>query len=117
MWAQIVGAVGAIGYGVTGIAMGLSQQRSGLPPDEIDCAYRTELLRARVVALVERSLQQSLQDPQDHVVSTLIRETQAACAANDDETARRLDQVASTLERHLDRRRREAEDRRVLLAP
>jgi hypothetical protein len=116
VWAQIVGAVGAIGYGVTGIAMGLAQQRSGLSPDEIDCANRVELLRARVVALLERSLQQSLQDPQDHVVSTLIRETQAACAANDDESARRLEEIESAFERHLDHRRREAEDRRALLA-
>jgi hypothetical protein len=96
--------------------MGLAQQRSGLPPDEIDCAYRAELLRARVVALIERSLQRSLQDPQDNVVSTLIRETQAACATNDDESARRLEQVASAFERHLSRRRSEADDRRALLA-
>jgi hypothetical protein len=116
VWAQIVGAVGAIGYGVAGIAMGLAQQRSGLPPDEIDCAYRAELLRGRVVALIERSLQHSLQDPQDHVVSTLIRETQAACAATDDESARRLEEVSATFERHLSRRRSEAEDRRALFA-
>lgn len=113
---RIVGAVGAIVYGVTGIALGIAQQRPGLPPDEIDCAYREELLRARVVALIERSLQQTLQDPQDNVVSTLIRETQAACAAKDAESARRLEELEAVLHRHLQRRRREAEDRRALLA-
>lgn len=115
-WAQLVGAIGAIGYGASGVALGLAQQRAGLPPDEIDCAYRAELLRARVLALTQRSAKESLDDPQDDVVSTLIRETQAACTAKDAESARRLDETARLLHEHLERRQQEAEARRALLA-
>jgi ribosomal protein S15P/S13E len=68
------------------------------------------------LALTQRSAKESFDDPQDDVVSTLIRETQAACAAKDAESARRLDEIARQLHEHLERRQQEAEARRALLA-
>jgi len=112
-----VGAVGAILWGVVGISRGLAQQRSGLAPEAIDCAYRVKLLRDRVVALTERSPHERAEDPQDDVVSNLIRETRAACAARGDiESTKHLDDVAARLRDHLELRLREAQARRALLA-
>lgn len=112
----MVGTLAVILYGIGGIYTGIAQQQLGLPPGEIDCAYRVELLRDRVAALTQRSPQQSLRDPQDDVVSTLIRETQAACATKDAQSARELETIASKLREHLRLRAREAEARRDLLA-
>lgn len=112
---RIVGLVGVIAYGAVGAAVGVNQQRLGLAPDQIDCAYRVELLRDRVVALTERSVQQSLHDPQDDVVSNLIRETQAACASDERHVAA-LERLWTRLRAHQRVRAQEAEARRELLA-
>lgn len=114
---RIVGAVGAILWGVVGISKGLAQQTSGLPPEEIDCAYRVKLLRDRVVALTERSPHQRANDPQNDVVSNLIRETRTACAARGDvESTKHLDHVAGRLHEHLSLGTSEEQARRELLA-
>ncbi len=114
---RIVGAVGAILWGVVGISKGLAQQTSGLAPESIDCAYRIQLLRDRVVALTERSPHERADDPQDNVVSNLIRETRTACAARGDiESTQHLDHVARRLRDHLLLRTSEDQARRELLA-
>jgi hypothetical protein len=115
MWVRAVGLIGVIFYGIAGAFTGLLQQRVGLPPDQIDCDYRVELLADRVVALTERSPQQSLRDPQDDVVFTLIRETQTACADDDAQSAR-LQLIGERLREHQRVRAQEAEARRELLA-
>jgi hypothetical protein len=114
---RTVGAVGAILWGVVGISKGLAQQTSGLAPESIDCAYRVKLLRDRVVALTERSPHQRANDPQNDVVSNLIRETRTACAARGDiESTKRLDLVAARLRDHLLLGTSEEQARRELLA-
>lgn len=114
---RIVGAVGAILWGVVGISKGLAQQTSGLAPEEIDCAYRIKLLRDRVVALTQRSPHQRANDPQNDVVSNLIRETRTACAARGDiESTKHLDHVAGRLHEHLSLVSSEEQARRELLA-
>ncbi len=74
-----------------------------------------QLIRDRVVALTERSPRQSVRDPQDDVVSTLIRETQGACASDDAQLHRleRIGELFDTLQRI---RTQGAETRRELLA-
>lgn len=114
-WVRLVGALVAILYGVVGIYGGLAQQRSDLAPSEIDCGYRTRLIRDRVVALTERSPAQSVGDPQPDVVSNLIRETLAACS-EDAERVRQLESIEAHLQAHVERRTREAEARHELLA-
>ena len=115
MWVRAVALIGVISYGIIGATSGIAQQREGLGADQIDCAYRVELLRDRVVALTERSPQHSLRDPQDNVVSNLIRETQTACA--DDAAQReRLQLIGERLSKHNRLRAEETEARRELLA-
>lgn len=114
---RTVGALGAILWGIVGISKGLAQQSPTLASDSIDCAYRVKLLRDRVVALTERSPHDRANDPQDDVVSNLIRDTRAACAARGDfESTKRLDQVAARLREHLLLRDSEDQARRELLA-
>lgn len=114
-WVRLVGAVIAILYGTVGVSLGLSQQQRGLAPGEIDCAYRVELLRDRVVALTERSPNQRGGDPQVHVVSNSIRETLAACSDNE-HARRRLEAIGTHLSQHAQRSAGDEEARRELLA-
>lgn len=112
-----MGTAGVIAYGALGVAQGLAQQSPTLPPGEIDCGYRVNLLRDRVVAMTERSPHQRADDPQDEIVSNLIRETRAACASRGDvANTLRLDEIAGRLRDHLELRSREDQVRRDLLA-
>ncbi len=113
-WVRIVGLVALIGYGVFGAYKGVVQQRVGLPSEEVDCPYRVSLIRDRVVALTQRSPQQSLRDPQDDVVSTLIRETQAACPESD--AQHQLQSIAERLHAFQRHRAQDAQARHELLA-
>jgi hypothetical protein len=114
--ARIAGIAGIILYGVAGIALGLEQQAASLPPEQVDCAYRVHLLRDRVVALTERSAHFAAADPQDDVLSNLIRETLQVCARRDPERVPALEDLAVRLREHLELRAIEAQARRELLA-
>jgi hypothetical protein len=94
-----VGIIGAIIFGMAAIYAGIAQQRVGLDDAKIDCRYRVQLLRDRVIALTNQSLQSWLrdQDDQPEVVSTLIRETQVACATRDPQSANELQRLESHL--------------------
>jgi hypothetical protein len=98
------------------VVLGLAQQAAKLPAEQIDCAYRVQLLRDRLVALTERSARFDAPDPQDDAVSNLIRETRQACASRHPETIGALDAIAVRLREHLELRTRDAEARRELLA-
>ncbi|MCA9649639.1 MAG: hypothetical protein H6712_06620 [Myxococcales bacterium] len=110
---QVTGSVAAILWGVTGVAMGLAQQRSGLAPGEVDCEYRVQLIRDRVVAMTQRSHRFRDGDPQDDVVLNLIRETQAACTA-DATSIEHLDLIEASLRAHLEGNARDLEIRQAL---
>ncbi|MBK6916697.1 MAG: hypothetical protein IPH07_04780 [Deltaproteobacteria bacterium] len=115
---RLVGVSAAILWGVVGVSRGLAQQSVGLPSGEIDCAYRVQLLRDRVVALTQRSPSDRATDPQDHVVSNLIRETRTACANRGDlESEHALEAIDLRLREHLESRSRDQQARRELLAP
>jgi hypothetical protein len=109
---RILGLVAVIGYGVIGAYQGVAQQRVGLSHGEIDCSYRVNLIRDRVVALTQRSPQQSLHDPQDDVVPTLIRETQAACS--DPDAQQQLERIAEQLHAYQRNRAEDAQARQEL---
>ena len=94
---RIAGTVGVILYGFAAVYTGIAQQRLGLETEAIDCAYRVRLIQDRLVALLERSHRRSGVDPQEHVLSNLLRETQAACAA-DDAHRERLEMLEQRLE-------------------
>ena len=113
-WVRLIGLVAVIGYGVLGAYLGVSQQRTGLSAREIDCPYRVSLIRDRVVALTQRLPHQSLHDPQDDVVSTLIRETQAACPEPD--AQHKLERISERLGAYQRNRAEDAKARDELLA-
>ena len=92
--------VGTIVYTIVGASMGIAQQRIGMAAGHIDCEYRVTLIRDRVVALLERSPQQAADDPQESIVSTLIRETHKACAQTDAESTRKLEIIDAQLREH-----------------
>lgn len=97
-WMRIVGLSGMTVYLVTGGYIGVSQQRVGLSSEAIDCDYRVELLRDRVVAAVDRPRHTARDLAGDEVVSTLLRETQAACAPRSTPLRHRLEALDRTFE-------------------
>ena len=113
-WVRLIGLIAIIGYGVVGAYQGVFQQRTGLSAREIDCPYRVSLIRDRVVALTQRLPHQSLHDPQDDVVSTLIRETQAACP--DPDAQHKLERISERLGAYQSNRTEDAKARHELLA-
>lgn len=115
-WVRLIGALVAIFYGVVGIALGIAQQQPGLATGEVDCGYRARLIRDRVVALTLRSPSFREGDPQDDVVSNLIRETQAACSA-DAAIVHELDEIEQHLQAHVEHGKSDSEIRHELLAP
>ena len=90
----------ALLWGVFSTVWGVRQQREGLPPDAIDCSYRVELLRDRVVAVMDQLHLQDLDGTRDSLTH-LLRETQAACAAKDQRLARRLEQIRARYDLYL----------------
>lgn len=113
-WVRIIGIVGVILWGVSAITLGLAQQRSGLAPGEVDCPYRVQLIRNRVVALTLRAPRFREGDPQNDVVLHLIRETQEACSA-DASSTQSLEQIEAVLRSHLQHDALDRENRRGLV--
>jgi len=104
-------------YVFSGVFLGLAQERAGLTPTEARCDYRVELVRDRLVALLEQS------QPAGHPrvtaagerFSTLLHETQAICSAEDSEIRRKIDRISALFEAYIDRSGREEQDRQELL--
>ncbi len=105
----------ALLWGVASTIQGVRQQGEDLPPDAMDCSYRVELLRDRVVAVMD---QLHLQDPDGtrDSLTHLLRETRAACAAKDQRLAQRLEQIRARYDLYLASVDRVAAARQELLA-
>ncbi len=115
-WVRLTVSLAAVFYGVVGVALGVAQQQPGLAASEVDCSYRVRLIRDRVVALTLRAPSFREGDPQDDVVTNLIRETQAACSA-DAASLQSLERIEVHLRSHLSLGAQDLEIRRELLAP
>ena len=93
---RLAALAGAILWGIASTGYGVYQQRVGLAPGAVDCPYRTNLLRDRIVAALE-------QPPDDahgadtQILATLLRETLAACtsAGTPPEVRSQLERLAS----------------------
>ena len=112
---RVIGSVGVISYGVAGVFAGLAQQRPELPQEKIDCEYRVYLLRERVVARLDQSRPKAQDANRGDPLSTLLRESQAACS-DDPELARRIDTIQGQLAAHQARIQHDARARQELLA-
>lgn len=76
---RLVALTVAILWGVASTGYGVHQQRVGLAPEAIDCSYRADLLRDRIVAVLDKPRFHA-PDADTTVLTTLLRETLAACA-------------------------------------
>lgn len=108
-------AVVAIFWATVGIHAGLAQQDLVRRPANVVCEYRVELVRDRLINLLE-------QDP-DHIslpagatFSNLLRETRAICAGTEPATLHKLGRIEALHSDFDDRSRRHAAARQELLA-
>lgn len=114
----VVAAVAAIFYAVVGIYAGLAQQDIVARPDTVVCEYRIDLVRDRLVALLDQKPQRWAEHDASAAadLSNLLRETQALCAGSDTDLGRRIDRLFAIQREFADRGRRHADARRELLA-
>lgn len=123
MWIRILGAVVLIAFALWGVGLGLRQQIPGLPDDQADCPYRVELMRMRLLALMDRSPVRLTADGRadagseaDEDFANLLRETHAACGDASPEIAHKLERIAYQHARERERRRQSAAAREELSA-
>jgi hypothetical protein len=89
----------------------------GLSDDQADCPYRAELMRERLLALMDRSPSRAAAGSEaDDDFANLLRETHAACGNASPETAHKLERIAHQHARERDRRRQSAAAREELSA-
>lgn len=114
---RIGGTVAIVAYVFLGVGMGLFQQDPELPSGEVDCDYRIELIRDRLVSYMDRSTQAPPRDPAaDEKFSTLLRKTRAACAVEHPDLVGKLDRIEEIFIEHQERRRTQDAAREELLA-
>lgn len=114
MWIRILGAVVLIAFTLWGVGTGLRQQIPGLPDDQADCSYRVELMRERLLALMDRSADAGTEADEDF--ANLLRETHAACRDASPETAYTLERIAEHHARERERRQQSTAARAELSA-
>jgi len=99
------------------VALGLWQQLPNLPKDQTDCDYRVELMRTRLLALMDRSpLRADIGSEAHNDFSNLLRETHAACGDASPELAHKLERIRELHARERDRRQQSAAARAELSA-
>ena len=99
------------------MGLGLWQQIPGLPEDQADCPYRVELMRVRLLALLDRSPSRAGTETEaDDDFANLLRETHAACRDANPEVAHKLERIAEHHDRERARRQQSAEARAELRA-
>lgn len=99
------------------MGLGLWQQIPGLPEDQADCTYRVELLRTRLMALMDRSPSRADKEPEaDDEFSNLLRETHAVCGDASPDLAHKLERISDEHARERERRRQSAAARVELSA-
>ena len=99
------------------MGVGLWQQLPGLPEDQADCTYRVELMRTRLMALMDRSPSRADAGSEaDDEFSNLLRETHAACDDASPELAHKLERISEEHARERERRQQSAAARVELSA-
>ncbi|PRP97104.1 hypothetical protein ENSA5_34870 [Enhygromyxa salina] len=116
-WIRIIGAVAVIVFALWGVGVGLWQQSPGLPDDQADCSYRVELMRARLLALMDRSPSRADTGTEaDEDFANLLRETHAACGDASPDLLHKLERIDDEHARERERRRQSAAARAELSA-
>lgn len=106
-----------IAFALWGVALGLWQQAPSLSNDQADCTYRVELMRERLLTLMDRSPSRAdVGSEAEDDFATLLRETHAACADASPELAHTLERITTHFDRERERRRQAAKARAELSA-
>ena len=119
MGLRVAASLALILYVCVGIYNGLANQRTQASPGEpLDCDYRVELTRDRLSSLIEWShrVEDDQADKATENFSTLLRDTQTRCVAADPDTRDRIETTERIFAEYEERRRRDRDARRILLA-
>lgn len=108
-------AVVGIFWATVGIYAGLAQQDLARRPATVVCEYRVELVRDRLINLLEQA-PDHFSTPAGAKFSNLLRETRAICAGTDPATLHKLGRIEALYADFDDRSRRHADARQELLA-
>ena len=111
----VASSVVAISWAAVGIYMGLATQEPGRQPAAGLCEYRVELVRDRLINLLEQGPGQ-VTAPTGAKFSNLLRETRALCAGSDPDTLRKLGRIEALHHDFDDRSSRTADARQELFA-
>jgi len=104
--------------------IGLWQQNSSLSKDQTDCSYRVDLLRERLLALMDSAPSprwlgadtRQTNHEAHHDFSTLLRETHAVCDDASPKLAQKLERIEAIHDRERERRDDAAAARAELIA-
>ncbi len=111
----VASSVVAISWAAVGIYTGLAMQDPGRQPAPGFCEYRVELVRDRLINLLEQRPGQ-VTAPTGAKFSNLLRETRALCAGSDPDTLRKLGRIEVLHNDFDDRSSRTADARQELFA-
>ncbi|MEE9386510.1 MAG: hypothetical protein V3V08_24095 [Nannocystaceae bacterium] len=116
-WVQVCGTILLVGYVLIAAGGGLRQQLRSSSHSTIDCDYRVQLLRGRLVSHLDRP-QTAPSRSQDagREFSTLLRETRDFCVDSASGLVDKLDRIKALHDRHQLHGQRDAEARQELLA-
>ncbi|MEZ4453525.1 MAG: hypothetical protein R3B09_28960 [Nannocystaceae bacterium] len=82
---------------------GLSLQQEGGSKPTNRCDYLVDLVRDRLVTLLEQSYRPDRSALAGERFSTLLRETRASCSAQDSELSRKIDRISDAFAAYQDR--------------
>ncbi|MBK7824182.1 hypothetical protein [Nannocystis sp.] len=111
----VASSVVAISWAAVGIYTGLATQNPARQSAAGFCEYRVELVRDRLINLLEQAPGQ-ISTPAGAKFSNLLRETRALCAGRDPETTRKLGRIEALYGDFDLRSSRHADARQELLA-
>ena len=111
----VASSVVAITWAAVGIYQGLAMQDSARQPAAGFCEYRVELVRDRLINLLEQAPGQ-VTAPTGAKFSNLLRETRAICAGTDPATLHKLGRIEVLYRDFDERSRRHADARQELFA-
>lgn len=111
----VASSVVAISWAAVGIYQGLATQDSARQPAAGFCEYRVELVRDRLINLLEQAPGQA-NAPAGTKFSNLLRETRALCAGGDPDTVRKLGRIEALHRDFDDMSSRTADARQELFA-
>ncbi len=91
----MAGSLVTIAYIVVGLYLGLAQQLLVRPVENLDCDYRIDLVRDRLVSLIEQAPRVRIERARKgkHKFNNLLQDTQTRCSATDPELKAKIHEI------------------------